>query len=49
MNSMSGQVHGLHYPALEAVLRMLGTRDRRQVFVDVQVMEAEVLAVVNRK
>lgn len=36
---------GLHYPALWAVMRMLGTTDVRQAFADVQVMEAEVLRV----
>lgn len=36
---------GLYYPALETVMRMLGTTDVRQTFADVQVMEAEVLRV----
>lgn len=36
---------GLDYAAVQAVMRMLGIDDVRQVFADVQVMEAEVLRV----
>ncbi|WP_428735732.1 DUF1799 domain-containing protein [Thermomonas sp.] len=45
----SGAPIGLDYPALEAVMRMLGIDDLRQVFADVQVMEAEVLAVIRSR
>lgn len=41
----SGAPIGLDYPALETVMRMLGTDDVRQTFADVQVMEAEALQV----
>ncbi|WP_275895179.1 DUF1799 domain-containing protein [Thermomonas haemolytica] len=41
----AGNPLGMDYPALEAVMRMLGTADVRQTFADVQVMEAEVLRV----
>jgi hypothetical protein len=47
MDGMSGQVHGLDYAAVRAVMDMLDVPDTAQTFRDVRVMEAAALEVFN--
>lgn len=45
VNEWSGTAVGIRYEALPAVMDMLDVEDRRQVFADVRVCEAEALRV----
>jgi len=45
VDGMSGTVMGLDYPALNAVMDMMGVTDRKQAFTDCRTMEAEALRI----